>query len=308
MKISVVGAGGFVGRAVTDRLVRDGHDVVPVVRTARGIAGERSIEDLATADWPALLQGIEGIVHLAARVHVMNDTAADPLAEFRRVNTEGTVALAKAAASAGVKRFVFISSIKVSGEDSPPGRPLKADDEPAPVDPYGISKLEAERALFDLGQQTGMAVTVIRPTLVHGPGVRANFETLVKLVRSGLPLPLGSVRDNRRSVVGLDNLADLVATCLVHPAAPGQVFMATDGEDVSTRGLIERIAAAMGRKARLVPVPTGPIAIAARLLGKGAAADRILGSLQADIGKNRELLGWSPPVSLDEGLRRTVAR
>lgn len=306
MKVAVVGAGGFVGQTVTRRLRQNGHDVVPIVRTPRGLPDERKIDDLASADWPALLNGVEAVVHLAARVHVMNDTAADPLAEFRRVNCAGALKTAEGAAEAGVRRFLFISTIKVNGEETRPGQAFAADDVPQPVDPYGISKMEAEQALLELGERTGMEVTVIRPPLIHGPGVRANFESMMKWIRRGVPLPLGRVTENRRSLVGVDNLADLISVCLTHPAASGQRFMASDGRDVSTRELVELVAAAMGVKARLLPVPTGPMLSAARMAGKGAAANRLLGNLQVDISKNRELLGWSPPVSLEEGLRRAA--
>lgn len=307
MKVAVVGAGGFVGRPVMARLRDDGHEVVPIVRTARGMPDERQIDDLASADWPNLFTGVEAVVHLAARVHVMNDTAADPLAEHRRVNCAGTMKTAEGAAAAGVKRFIFISTIKVNGEETKPGRPASADDQPEPVDPYGISKLEAEQALFELAGRCGMEVTVIRPPLVHGPGVRANFESLMKLVQRRVPLPIGLVTQNRRSLVGVDNLADLISVCLAHAAAAGQRFMASDGHDVSTRELAEMLGTALGVRPRLLPVPIGSMRLAARIAGKEPALNRLLGDLQVDITKNRELLGWSPPVTLQEGLRRAAA-
>ena len=306
MKIAVVGAGGFVGQTVVRRLSDDGHEVVPIVRTPKNLPGERQIADLGNADWSSLIAGADAVVHLAARVHVMNDTAPNPLVEFRKVNCAGTLKLAEGAAKAGVNRFLFVSTIKVNGEATAPGKPFAADDLPAPADPYGISKLEAEQALFDLAGRTGMEVTVVRPPLVHGPGVRANFESLMKLVQRGIPLPLGRVTSNRRSLVGVDNLADFISTSLTHPGAAGQKFMVSDGRDVSTRELVVLIAAAIGVRPRLLPVPVAPMAMTARILGKGPAADRLLGSLQVDIGKNKDLIGWSPPVSLEEGLRRAA--
>jgi nucleoside-diphosphate-sugar epimerase len=306
MKIAVVGAGGFVGQPLVRRLIADGHEVVPIVRTPAGIAGERTITDVDEADWDALLAGVEAVIHLIARVHIVSDRAENPLADNRRINTFGTLRIAESAARLGVKRFVFISTIKVNGETSAPGRPFTADGAPVPEDAYGISKLEAEQGLFELGRRTNMEVAVVRPPLVYGPQVRANFLSLMKSVRRGVPLPFG-LTDNRRSLVGIDNFVDLIALLITHPRAPGEVFLAADGRDVSTGELIRMLAAAMGRKARLLPVPVGLMRAAARLAGRKALANRILGSLQVDIDKTRNLLGWSPPVSMEEGLRRAVA-
>jgi UDP-glucose 4-epimerase len=304
-----LGAGGFVGQGVVRHLKERGHDVLPILRKARGLDGEVVIDDVLTADWATLLAGCDVLINSIARVHIVNDTAADPLAENRRINRDGAVATGEGAAKAGVKRMVFISTIKVNGESNPPGEPFRADSVPTPEpgDGYGISKLEGEQALFALGRRTGMEVTVVRPPLVHGPGARANLGALMKAIDRGIPLPLGSIRDNRRSLVGVDNLADLVITAAEHPNAPGELFLASDGVDVSTRELVIRLAAAMGKKARLVPVPTGLMRLAGKLTGKRAAVDRLLGNLQVDIAKNRELLGWTPPLSFDEGLRRCAA-
>jgi len=307
MKIAIVGAGGFVGRTLVARLTADGHDVVPIVRTPRGMAGERRVEDIGPdTDWSGLLGDAEAVVHLAARVHVMDDRAADPITLYRRVNVEGTLNLARQAAAAGVRRFLFLSSIKVNGEASAPGRPFRADDPPRPEDPYGISKWEAEDGLAAIRRQTAMEIVVVRPPLVHGPGVAGNFAALMRALRRGLPLPLGKAGGNRRSLVGIDNLADFIALALAHPAAAGRVLLVADGEDLSTRDLLRRLAAAMGRKARLLPVPLSLLRLGARLVGKRAAADRLLGDLQVDIGESRDLLGWSPPLSVDEGLRRAA--
>lgn len=307
MKFAVVGAGGFIGRRLVDRLARDGHAVVPVVRTPRGLPGERPVADLCAADWPSLLAGVDVVVHLAARVHQMEETCQDPLAEYRRVNRDGALCVAEAAAREGVKRFVFVSSIKVNGEETAPGRPFRADDEPRPRDPYGVSKLEAERALYALAERTGLDVTVVRPPLVYGPGVGGNFRTMVKWLRRGVPLPLGGARDNRRSLVALDNLVDLLALAATHPAAASQVFLVSDDEDVSTAELLRRLAAAIGAPGRLVSVPAGLIVTVARLAGKGAAAARLFGNLEVDISKTRDKLGWRPPLSVADGLRAVAS-
>ncbi len=235
----------------------------------------------------------------------MDDQAKDPLAEFRAVNVAGTLNLARQAVSAGVKRFVFISSIKVNGEGTASGKPYTADDTPMPVDPYGISKLEAEQGLQALSQETGMEVVIIRPVLVYGPGVKANFRSMMSWLRKGIPLPLGAT-GNKRSLVAVDNLVDLIATCIDHPAAANQTFLVSDGEDLSTTQLLQRMGKALGRPARLLPVPASLLQAGAAMLGKRAIAQRLCGSLQVDIGKTRELLGWAPPVSVDDALRKTA--
>jgi nucleoside-diphosphate-sugar epimerase len=252
----------------------------------------------------AALRGVDVVVHLAARVHMMNDDAPDTLTEFRRVNVEGTVALARAAVEHGVRRIVFVSSVKVNGEATA-GRPFTEDDAPAPQDPYGVSKREAEDALRTIGARTGMEITIVRPALVYGPGVRANFLHLLKTVERGIPLPLPNIQ-NRRSLVGVENLADLLVECVGHPGAANETFMASDGEDVSTRELVARMAKALGRPARFLPVPESAIRLAARMTGKEAAVDRLFGSLVVDSSKARQKLGWKPPVTLDNGLAATA--
>lgn len=306
MKVAVIGAGGFVGQPVTRRLMAQGVEVRPIVRTPAGLPGERTISDVDEADWDALLEGVDAVIHLIARVHIVTDRAENPLADNRRINTAGTLRIAEAAARAGARRFVFVSTIKVNGETSAPGKPFTADEVPTPLDAYGISKREAELGLFALSERTGMEVTVVRPPLVYGPAVRANFLSMMKWVRRGVPLPFGRVTANRRSLVGIDNLVDLIVTLLTHRNAPGQIFFASDGHDVSTRELLTMLAAAMGRKARLLPVPVGLMRAAAKAAGREATANRVLGSLQVDISKTRALLDWTPPVSMEEGLRRTV--
>ena len=305
----VTGANGFVGRALCAEAVAHGSAVRGITRSAYDLPA--GVENLVvgglddSTDWRNGLVGCEVIVHLAARVHVMQDVAADPLVEFRRVNVQGTLNLARQAAAAGVRRFVFVSSIKVNGEASQPGHPFTADDVPAPLDDYGVSKMEAERGLREIAGQIGMEVVIIRPPLVYGPEVKANFAAMMRWLRRGVPLPLGAIH-NQRSLVALDNLVDLIVTCLTHPAAANQTFLVSDGEDVSTTELLRRMGQAMGRPARLIPVPASWLKLAATLVGKQDVAQRLCGSLQVDIEKTRRLLGWTPPLSLDEGLRRAA--
>ena len=314
MNILVTGASGFVGSAVWRYFQTQAISVRPVFRntdSARlvGVAPEQSaiVPTLAAdTDWFAALQGVQVVVHCAARAHVMRETAVDPLAVFRAVNVEGTLNLARQAAAAGVRRFVFISSVKVNGESTMLGRPFTADDTPAPEDAYGISKAEAEAGLHAIARKNGMELVIIRPPLVYGPGVKGNFASMLRWVARGGPLPLAAATGNRRSLVALDNLVSLIATCVQHPRAAGQVFLAGDGEDVSTAELLRRIAQVQEQSARLLWCPVGVVELAARLLGKGDVAQRLLGSLQVDISKNRNLLGWQPLINLDEGLRRAV--
>lgn len=266
-----------------------------------------TIDGLASdTDWSEALKNVEQVVHLAARVHVMNDKSSDPLGDFRRVNVEGTANLARQAAAAGVKRFIYMSSIKVNGEFTEVGEPFTADDLPAPEDPYGISKNEAEQSLRQITAETGMEVVIIRPPLVYGPGVKANFESMMRWLARGVPLPLAAITENRRSLVALDNLVDLIVTCLNHPAAANQTFLVSDGEDLSTAQLLKRMGVAMGHPARLFYVPPALLKVGAGLINKPGIYQRLCGSLQIDITKTRQLLGWTPPVPVDEGLRRTA--
>lgn len=302
--ILVTGATGFVGKALCAELAARGRPVRAVSR--RPATGCFAIGDIdGDTDWTQALRGVTHVVHLAARVHVMDDRAADPLAAFRRANVDATLRLARQAAAAGVKRFVFASSIKVNGEQTAPGQPFTADDTPRPQDPYGVSKLEAEQGLLRLARETGMEVAIVRPPLVYGPGVGANFRSMLRWVQRGVPLPLAAVR-NQRTLVALDNLVDLLIVCLDHPAAANEVLLAGDAEDLSTPDLLRRAAAALGARARLFPVPPGMLRWGAGLAGKAAVADRLCGSLQLDTGKTRRLLGWTPPVGVDEALRRTA--
>jgi len=305
--ILVTGASGFVGGQLKTRLAaRPSVAVRGAVRAK--LEGDHSGliavgEINGDTDWSEAFLGQHVIVHTAARAHIMDDKAADPLTEFRKVNVAGTLNLARQAAAAGVRRFVFISSVKVNGEQTVGGSCFTANDTPAPQDPYGRSKLEAEQGLQQIARETGMEVVIIRPPLVYGPGVKGNFASMIRLVAKGLPLPLGAIH-NKRSLVALDNLVDLIIACIDHPAAANQVFLAGDGQDVSTTELLRGVGRAMGKPARLIPVPAGMLMLGASLLGKKAVAQRLLGSLQVDISKARNLLGWEPPLSVEEGLRR----
>ena len=308
--ILVTGATGFVGSSLVARLVREGIETRASVRrdeasTPDGVSTVNVGELTADVNWSHALAGVEVIVHLAARVHVMHDTEADPLTAFRAVNVDGTLNLARQAAAAGVKRFVFISSVKVNGEATQPGRAFSEADAPNPQDAYGQSKYEAEQGLRQLAADTGMEVVIIRPPLVYGPGVKANFAALMRAVRRGWPLPLGAVH-NQRSLVTLDNLVDFIVTCISHPQAANQTFLVSDGQDLSITELVRGLAHAVGVPARLLPVPVWALQAGATLLGKGDAVQRLCGNLQVDISKARSLLGWVPPISSDEGLRRTV--
>lgn len=311
-KVLVTGANGFIGLALIKRLSSDDKlsGVVAAVRrnvkTLPEMVQVVQVGDLMpSTDWSAALNGIDAVVHCAARVHVMQDAATDPLQAYREVNVYGTLNLANQAAQAGVRRFVFVSSIKVNGEASQPGQRFSADDMPSPLDPYGVSKLEAEQGLREIESKTALEVVIVRPPLVYGPGVKANFASMMRLVARDIPLPLGAIH-NARSLVALDNLVDLLVTCLKHPAAAGQTFLVSDGEDVSTTELFRRTARAMSKKALLLPVPASVLELGATLLGKRDLAQRLCGSLQLDMTKTCCLLGWIPPLTLDEGLRKAV--
>lgn len=306
IRILITGANGFVGSSLCDALVTSTHQVIACARSQTDWGnGQQVLVPIVDGetDWKKHLVDRDTVIHLAARVHIMREALANPLVAYRETNVEGTLNLARQAAQAGVKRFIFISSIKVNGEQAPAGRPFTAFDVPNPQDPYGISKYEAEQGLLALAEETGMEVVIIRPPLVYGPGVKGNFASMMKWVQAGWPLPLGAI-DNRRSLVSLDNLISLITKCIDHPAAANQVFLASDGEDLSTSDLLRRLADAAGVPSRLIPVPAGVLRTGLSLIGKGAIAQRLLGSLQVDIAKTQKLLGWTPPITVDEGLRR----
>ncbi len=310
MNVVLTGATGFVGAVLLRRLLAEGHGVTALTRGPGGELPDsvtrRSVGELGPdLDCGDALDGADAVIHCAARAHIMDDPAADPLAEFRRVNTEGTLALARQAARAGVRRFLFVSSIKVNGEATEAGRPFTAKDIPAPADAYGISKAEAEQGLLALARETGLDVVILRPVLIYGPGVKANFHSMLRWMHRGIPLPLGAV-DNRRSLLAIDNLVDLLVLCLGHPEAAGRVFLAADGEDVSTSGLLRAVARALGRPARLIPVPVFLLTALAALVGKRSVARRLCDSLQVDITDTTTTLEWVPPVDMDTALRRTA--
>lgn len=308
--VLVTGATGFVGHFLCERLLAEGIRVRGTLLASEcpsALAGEVepvTVEPLGCdTAWSHALSGIDTVIHLAARVHVMADSAADPLSEFRRVNVEGTARLAREAAAAGVRRLVFISSIKVNGEET--AVPYTDSSTVNPSDPYGISKWEAEQFLRGIEAETGLEVVVIRPTLVYGPGVKANFLKLLATVSSGIPLPLASIA-NRRSLVYVGNLVDAITLCAKHPRAAGNTYLVSDGDDVSTPELIRRTAAAGGFPARLFPVPPKLMQLAGMLTGKGESVTRLLGSLAVDSSKIRRDLDWTPPFTMNEGLRLTV--
>lgn len=312
MTTLLTGASGFLGSNLLHGMRAAGVEVLPVYRRAEQIPAMAKEDAVlipsleASTDWSGALKGASTLVHCAG---LSSSAGTDPetaLERFRTINVEGTLSLARQAADSGVQRFVFISSLKVNGERTPPGRPFTATDSPSPEDPYGIAKAEAEEALMGLAAGSGMAVVIIRPPLIYGPGVKGNLRSLIRLVERGLPLPLGAVTTNRRSLISTDNLVDLALRCLDHPAAANQVILASDGEDLSTASLIKHIAQALSRPARLVRVPEPLLQVSARLLGRAGQARRLLGSLQVDLAQTCKLLDWQPPLTVVQGMRRIV--
>ena len=305
----VTGAQGFVGLPLSKALVNLGYQVRGAVRDEPLM--NKTLNTISIGDingdtaWAEALVDVSVVIHLAARVHVMNEKAADALSAYRKVNVLGTLNLAKQAVLAGVKRFIFISSIKVNGEATALGHAYNEEQLPRPVDAYGLSKYEAELALQQLAQETGLELVIIRPVLIYGPGVKANFKAMMRCLDLSLPLPLGAIH-NQRSLLALDNLIDLIRLCIVHPAAAQQTFLASDGVDLSTPELLVAMAAALGKPAHLIKLPERLLMMGAQLVGKQAMAQRLCGSLQVDSSKARKLLGWQPPVSVQEALHKVA--
>ena len=315
--ILITGATGFVGSRLANFLITHFPEIElrlavrqrPDELQVPGILTPGSIEVVGDinpyTNWMDALVGVDVVIHLAARVHVMNDVALDPLEEYRNANTLATIHLAQEAAKAGVKRFIYLSSIKVNGEETNPGESYSEDSTPTPSDPYGVSKWEAELGLEKVCAQTGMEFVIIRPPLVYGPGVKANFQKLIGLVAKGMPLPLGAI-NNQRSMLALDNLVSFIALVISSPQAANQRFLLSDGEDVSTTQLLKILAKSMGKSSLLIPIPAFILRVAAQVIGTSAAADRLLGSLQINSSKARQLLHWQPPLSAEEGIALTA--
>jgi nucleoside-diphosphate-sugar epimerase len=307
--ILVTGATGFVGRVLCEALLTRGYAVRAATRGSARLPAavvQVQVGELGPhTDWNEALRGVDTVVHLAARTHVLSDPASDPLREYRRINTEGTARLATAAAQAGVRRFVFLSSIKVNGEYTT-ADPYSAQDTPHPEDAYGVTKWEAERALRAVERHMGMGVVVLRPPLVYGPGVKANFRRLMQLVARGVPLPLGGVR-NRRSMIYVENLADAICACIAAPQSAGRTYLVSDGTDLSTPDLIRALALAFGVRPRLFAVPVPLLAAVGAVLRRPDQVARLTRSLQVDSTPLRNELGWRPPWSVEEALAKTAA-
>ncbi|MDC3200251.1 SDR family oxidoreductase [Porticoccaceae bacterium] len=310
MKVLVTGATGFIGSALIDVLITSpDYDVVGMIRSKESYVKNPEVEYRlgeigSSVREPINLNDIDVIVHTAGRAHIMHDRHQNPVEEFRRVNTSGTINLARLAVDSGVKRFVFLSSIKVNGESTDLGIPFSIDSIEDPRDAYGVSKYEAERGLRDISRDTGLEVTIIRPPLVYGPGVKGNFNTLIRVLSSRIPLPLGSVKNNRRSMVGLDNLLSMIVTCVRHPMAANQTFLVSDKADLSTYSLLSVLGTSIGKPAVLFKFPIVMLAFIAKFLGMETNAQRIMGTLQVDISHTCSQLGWEPPFSVEYGLKK----
>jgi len=305
----VTGSTGFVGSQLVQQLLIDGHRVVAAARKKPfGLDGAEflQIKDIAEANWHLSLKSVDVVLHLAARVHVMKERLSDPLAEFRRINVAATEKLARSAGSQGVRRFVYVSSIKVHGEETALDAPFSPDDLPSPLDAYGISKLEAERRLVEIANESGMELVIVRPPLVYGAGVGGNFAQMIKVLCKGYPLPFASVH-NLRSLIYVGNLVDALILCATHPAAKGQTYLVNDEEDLSTPALLAELGAAMGHSPRLLPFPEWGLKTLGQLTGRSSQLERLTASLRVDGSKIRRELGWMPPFSVQQGLRLTVA-
>ncbi len=302
-----------MGTPLVRHLAGLGHDLVALTRAVPvgdSSASEplklRAVGDIdGSTNWSSYLDGVDAVVHLANRAHVMNEQVSDPLSLYRAINTVGTLQLARQAVAAGVKRFIFISSVKVNGDSTLPGKPFRADDVSVPLDPYGLSKYEAELGLKKIAQETGLEVVIIRPPLIYGPGVKANFLKMMRWVERGIPLPLGSIQ-NQRSLLGIDNLIDFIQACLTHPKAAGQTFLVSDEHDLSTTELLKEIALSMGQSSKLVAIPQRALEWVLGILGQRRIAERLCGSLQLDIKPTKDQLGWRPPYSFEDQMSKTI--
>jgi len=308
--ILITGATGFVGARLVAELLLQQFSISAIVRgedSVVPVGAEKIIKGNLTnvSDWFPVLKNIDIVIHVAGRAHIMNDDAIDPVTEFRKVNTNVTLNLAKQAAEIGVKRFVFISSVKVNGEKTYLDKPFKPDDDFVPCDPYGLSKYEAEKGLMALSKETSMEVVIIRPPLIYGAGVKANFASMIRWMDKGIPLPFGAVH-NQRSLVALDNLVSFIICCISHPKAANEIFLISDGEDVSTTQLLKKVADALGKKTMLIPIPVGLMKLVAKLMAKSGMANRLFASLQVDSSKAHDLLAWEPVISMEEQLQKTV--
>ncbi|WP_373925390.1 UDP-glucose 4-epimerase family protein [Vibrio diabolicus] len=309
MMILITGSNGFLGKHLTSRLSSESLSLLDrgPNRTNHSSNIRFSCAEINShSDFTEALFGCNTVIHCAARVHIMDDSSDNPLACYREVNTLGTINLARQAVKAGVQRFVFVSSIKVNGEQTQPGHPFSFLDRHQFEDYYGQSKSEAELALKDLAIKSGLEVVIIRPTLVYGPGVKANFASLMNLVSKGIPLPFGCIKNNKRSLVSVDNLVDLIVTCIDHPNAANEVFLVSDDHDVSTYEMVRHMAQALGKPTWQLPVPVWCYNLAGKVFNKSDVVDRLTGSLQVDISHTKETLGWVPPQSLQEGFKQTA--
>ena len=302
MKVLVTGYSGFVGNILVKQL--QGSYQISLLGRKSSDLGDVYINDIdSTSFYTNALERVDVVVHCAARVHIMNDNSSDPLAEFRAVNTFGTLNLAKQAAQAGVKRFIFLSTIKVNGESTSGKEPFTACDTPSFLDPYGISKAEAEQQLFELGKQTGMEITIIRPPLVYGEDVKANFASLMRFIGKGLPLPFRAIKSNKRSLVSVYNLVDLIKVCIEHPKAANQIFLASDDNDLATAEMVALMAKVQNKKNLALPIPVWCFKLVGKLLNKNDVVDRLIGSLQLDITHTKDTLNWKPPYSVEHGFK-----
>ena len=308
MKILITGSSGFLGSNIINKLELLDYNIISVLRKITSASSSNSMqigEINGDTDYKDIFVGTDIVIHCAARAHIMNEEVADTLAEYRWVNVDGTLNLAQQAADAGVKRFIYISSIKVNGESTSGSVPFTEKDTATPIDPYGVSKYEAEEGLKKIAAETGMEVVIIRPPLVYGAGVKANFLNLLKLSSTKFPLPFGLV-NNKRSMVYVNNLVDFIVKCIDHSAAANQTFLISDNDDLSLSGLLQLIRKSMNKSARLIPVPIFLFKLAGLIFRKQDVVDRLVGDLQVDTSKAISLLDWKPPYTVEQGIQATV--